>query len=126
MTSHSAKVARIVQQLRAHPPGKPLSLKKKAVAHQVPKANDLRRKDAKIDLGDLTEILEVDPVNRICVAESGVTFCDLVAATLPHGLIPLVVPELKTITIGGAVEAARSSRCRSSTVAFTTRVSSTR
>ena len=28
---------------------------------------------------------------------------DLVAATLPLGLAPIVVPELKTITIGGAV-----------------------
>jgi FAD/FMN-containing dehydrogenase len=31
------------------------------------------------------------------------TYEDLVAATLPHGLSPLVVPQLKTITLGGAV-----------------------
>ena len=31
------------------------------------------------------------------------TYEDLVAATLPHGLAPLVVPQLKTITLGGAV-----------------------
>ena len=31
------------------------------------------------------------------------TYEDLCAATLPHGLMPLVVPELKTITLGGAV-----------------------
>ena len=31
------------------------------------------------------------------------TYEDLVAATLPHGLMPLVVPQLKTITLGGAV-----------------------
>ncbi len=100
---HTTKISRIVAQLRAHTDGRPLSLKKKAVAHQVPKANDLRRKDAKIDISDLTEILEVDPVNRTCVAESGVSFVDLVTATLAHGLLPIVVPELKTITIGGAV-----------------------
>src|SRR4029078_10481637 len=57
----------------------------------------------KIDISDLTEILEIDPVKRICVAESGVTFVDLVSATLRHNLVPIVVPELKTITIGGAV-----------------------
>lgn len=100
---HDAKVARIVEQLRAHPPGRPLSLRKKAVAHQVPKARDLRRKDAKIDISDLTDILEIDPVKRICVAEAGVAFVDLVKATLAYGLVPIVVPELKTITIGGAV-----------------------
>ena len=31
------------------------------------------------------------------------TYEDLVDATLPHGLMPLVVPQLKTITLGGAV-----------------------
>ena len=100
---HAAKVARIVSQLRAHSGSRPLSLKKRAVAHQVPKPNDLRYQDDKIDITDLTEIIEIDPVRRICVAESGVTFVDLVAATLRHGLLPIVVPELKTITIGGAV-----------------------
>ncbi|HEY1546298.1 MAG TPA: FAD-binding oxidoreductase [Kofleriaceae bacterium] len=103
MDRHAAKVARIVQQLRAHDGSRPVSLRKKAVSHQVPKAGDLRRHDAKIDISDLTEILEIDPERRICVAESGVTFVDLVAATLAHGLVPIVVPELKEITIGGAV-----------------------
>ena len=31
------------------------------------------------------------------------TYETLVAATLPYGLMPLVVPQLKTITLGGAV-----------------------
>ena len=31
------------------------------------------------------------------------TYEDLVVATLPYGLSPLVVPQLKTITLGGAV-----------------------
>lgn len=100
---HGEKVARIVAQLHAHDSGKPLSLKKKAVSHQVPKAKDLRYRDDKVDISDLTEILSIDREARICVAESGVTFVDLVAATLAHGLLPIVVPELKTITIGGAV-----------------------
>jgi len=100
---HAEKVARIVRQLAAQTGTKPLSLRKKAVTHRVPKANDLRRSDDKIDISDLTEIIRIDPVARICEAESGVTFVDLVAATLAHGLVPIVVPELKTITVGGAV-----------------------
>ncbi len=103
MTTHAEKVARIVAQLRASRGVRPLSLRKKTVAHQVPKGGDLRHRDAKIDVSELTEILEIDPVKRTCVAESGVTFVDLVAATLKHGLVPIVVPELKTITIGGAI-----------------------
>ncbi len=101
--SHDAKVARIVAQLRAHRGMRPLSLRKRSVPHQVPKRNDLRHRDLKIDVGELTEILDIDPVRRVCVAESGVTFVDLVRATLRLGLVPIVVPELETITIGGAV-----------------------
>jgi FAD/FMN-containing dehydrogenase len=69
----------------------------------VPKARDAKYADDRIDVGALDEILAIDPVARVCVAESGVTFVDLVAATMKHGLLPMVVPELKTITIGGAV-----------------------
>ncbi|HVV85995.1 MAG TPA: FAD-binding oxidoreductase [Kofleriaceae bacterium] len=100
---HARKVARIVDQLRRHTGDRPLSMKKRGVSHQVPKAKDLRRDDEKIDLTDLTEILAIDPARRLCVAEAGVTFVDLVTATMKHHLVPIVVPELKTITIGGAV-----------------------
>jgi FAD/FMN-containing dehydrogenase len=100
---HRAKVARIARQLRERTSSRPVSLRKKSVAHQVPKPHDLRHRDDKIDVSDLTEILSIDPVRRVCVAECGVTFVDLVRATLAHGLVPIVVPELKTITIGGAV-----------------------
>src|SRR5256885_924451 len=103
MPTHDQKVERIASQLRAHDGSRPVSSRRKTVSHQVPKAGDLRHRDAKIDVGDLTEILAIDPVARTCTAESGVTFVDLVAATLAHGLVPIVVPELKTITIGGAV-----------------------
>jgi len=100
---HTHKVARVAAQLRAHDSSKPVSLRKHAPPHQVPKGGDLRRRDAKIDVSDLTAIIDVDPMRRLCVAESGVMFCDLVAATLRYGLVPIVVPELATITIGGAV-----------------------
>jgi FAD/FMN-containing dehydrogenase len=111
---HAAKVARIVAQLEAHRGVRPLSLRKKAVSHQVPKGRDLRRHDDKIDVSELTEILSIDPVRRICVAESGVTFVELVRETLKHGLVPIVVPELATITLGGAV-----SGCSIESMSFT-------
>jgi FAD/FMN-containing dehydrogenase len=100
--AHARKVERIATQLRAHHGG-PVSLRKKAPPHQVPKGRDLRRHDDKIDVSDLTQIIAIDPIARTCTAESGVAFVDLVAATLEHGLVPIVVPELATITIGGAV-----------------------
>ncbi len=103
MPTHSEKIARIADQLKRRTGTSPVSLKKKAVSHEVPKIGDRRRHDEKIDVSDLDEIISIDPEKRICVAEPGVTFVDLVEATLRHGLVPIVVPELKTITIGGAV-----------------------
>ncbi|MBX3160095.1 MAG: FAD-binding oxidoreductase [Deltaproteobacteria bacterium] len=100
---HAAKLHRIAEQLRAHPPGMSVSLRKHGPPHQVPKFGDLRRRDPKIDVADLTQILSIDPRNRVCWTESGVMFRDLVKATLRYGLVPMVVPELSTITVGGAV-----------------------
>lgn len=60
-----------------------------------------------LDVSGLTGVLEVVPhpeegppyaeVQGMC------TYEDLVDATLPHGLMPYVVPQLRTITLGGAV-----------------------
>ena len=101
--AHARKVERVTSALRLRRSDRPVSLKKRAVSHQVPKAGDLKYSDERIDVSDLDAILEIDPERRLCVAEAGVTFADLVAATLPLGLAPAIVPELKTITIGGAV-----------------------
>lgn len=100
---HYDKVERVAQQLRRRRPGQPISMHKRAVSHVVPKRKDLRHSDAKIDVRDLDEIIEIDAAGRTCTAEPGVTFTDLVRATLSYGLVPFVVPELRTITIGGAV-----------------------
>ena len=103
MPTHEQKVYRIAQQLKNRKSTKPVSLKKKAVSHQVPKPGDKRYFDEKIDISDLHEIILIDKEKQICIAEPGVTFVDLIKETLKRGLVPTVVPELKTITIGGAV-----------------------
>jgi FAD/FMN-containing dehydrogenase len=101
--AHERKVGRIADFLRRRTHHSPLVLRKRAVSHQVPKPGDLKYSDEALDIRDLNRILDIDPANRTCVAEPGVTFVDLVSATLRHGLVPTVVPEFKTITIGGAV-----------------------
>lgn len=100
---HERKVARVAAALAARDGSKPVSLRKKSVSHVVPKRFDRRRTDDKIDISDLDEILEIDVERRTCTAEPGVSFDRLVDATLARGLVPVVVPELRTITIGGAV-----------------------
>ncbi|WP_324613471.1 FAD-binding oxidoreductase [Agromyces kandeliae] len=56
-----------------------------------------------LDTSGLTQVIAVDAEARTADVGGMCTFEDLVAATLPHGLAPLVVPQLKTITLGGAV-----------------------
>ena len=103
MSAHEQKIDRIINQLEERSSTKPLSFKKKAVSHEVPKPGDKRYSDEKIDLSDLNEILHINTEKQTCTAEPGVTFIDLVTETMKHGLVPIIVPELKTITIGGAV-----------------------
>ena len=69
---HRDKVARIAAAVAAHERGRPVSLRKKAASHQVPKARDAKYSDDRIDVTELTEILSIDPAARVCVAESGV------------------------------------------------------
>jgi len=103
-SSHEERVARIAREVRARSErGGFASLGKAAVSHMVPNPRDPRHRDAKIDVRDLDALLSIDVEGRRCVAEPGLTFSDLVKRTLEHGLVPKLVPELKTITIGGAV-----------------------
>jgi FAD/FMN-containing dehydrogenase len=56
-----------------------------------------------LDTSGLTGVISVDPDAGTADVAGMCTYEDLVAATLPYGLSPLVVPQLKTITLGGAV-----------------------
>ena len=56
-----------------------------------------------LDVSGLGGVIAIDPVARTADVQGMCTYEDLVDATLPFGLAPLVVPQLKTITLGGAV-----------------------
>ncbi|QIK68413.1 FAD-binding oxidoreductase [Nocardioides sp. HDW12B] len=74
-------------------------------------SNLFRRRDpagggtssAGLDVTGLAGVIEVDAGERTAEVQGMCTYEDVVAATLPHGLVPLVVPQLRTITLGGAV-----------------------
>ena len=55
-----------------------------------------------LDLSGFNHVLQVDRQARTLEAEGLATFEAIVDHTLPHGLVPLITPELKHITIGGA------------------------
>ncbi|MGO4445496.1 FAD-binding oxidoreductase [Mycobacterium sp. 2YAF39] len=99
-TAHSAGVERLLASYRAIPPNATVRLAK-------PTSN-LFRARAKtttkgLDVSGLRGVIAVDPATRTADVAGMCTYEDLVAATLPYGLAPLVVPQLKTITLGGAV-----------------------
>ncbi|GAA3010540.1 FAD-binding oxidoreductase [Streptosporangium longisporum] len=58
---------------------------------------------AKLSARDLDQVIEVDPETMTAEVQGMTTYENLVDATLAHGLMPYVVPQLKTITLGGAV-----------------------
>ncbi len=91
---------RLLDSYRAIPPDATVRLAK-------PTSNLFRtrtRRDAPgLDTSGLTGVIGVDRANRTADVQGMCSYETLVAATLPHGLSPLVVPQLKTITVGGAV-----------------------
>jgi len=106
---HQAAVAAIRAAYAALPPGSPVRLAKRT-------SNLFRFRDAPtgqagggpaaargLDVSAFTRVLHVDPRARLAVAGGMTTYEDLTDATLRYGMIPLVVPQLKTITLGGAV-----------------------
>ena len=57
----------------------------------------------RIDVRDFNHVLNIDRDTLAADVEGMTTYEDLVDATLKHHLLPTVVPQLKTITLGGAV-----------------------
>jgi FAD/FMN-containing dehydrogenase len=56
-----------------------------------------------LDVRSFDHVLLVDPVRMIADVEGMAPYETLVDETLRYGLLPAVVPQLKTITVGGAV-----------------------
>lgn len=57
----------------------------------------------KLDVRRLNQVLDVDTENQLVEVEGMTTYDRLTDACLEHACMPLVVPQLKSITIGGAV-----------------------
>src|SRR6476660_7294288 len=87
-------------QYESLPPGAPVRLAKAT-------SNLFRLRESAhgpgLDVSGFDGVLGVDPAARTARVQGMTTYENLVAATLPHGLMPLVVPQLRTITLGGAV-----------------------
>ena len=95
--AHAQRVAALAQEMRAA--GGRLSL-----AKDTSNLFRERRPEAqRLDVRSLCQVLEVDPARGTVDAEGMVTYEALTDACLAQGVMPAVVPQLKTITLGGAV-----------------------
>jgi FAD/FMN-containing dehydrogenase len=96
---YRARIEQMRAQLAELPADQPVRLRKAT-------SNLFRPREASpgtLDTDGLSGVLSIDTEARTADVLGMTTYEDLVAATLPHGLMPLVVPQLKTITLGGAV-----------------------
>jgi len=91
------RTAKLAQAMAA---GGPVGLRKSTsnLFRQGPKGAKRR-----LDVRDFHHVLRVDRDRGWVDAEGMITYEDLVTATLACGTMPAVVPQLKTITPGGAV-----------------------
>jgi len=110
---HARAVRRLREEYAALPPGSPVRLAKRTsnlfrfprrlAKREQRGSSSVRETVAGLDVSGLDRVLSVDPVARTAHVQGMTTYETLVDATLAHGLMPLVVPQLKTITLGGAV-----------------------
>ena len=93
-------MARLQASYAAIPAGAPVRLAKKTSNLFRPRA---ATSAPGLDVSGLDGVIAIDVAARTADVQGMCTYEDLVDATLPHGLIPYVVPQLRTITLGGAV-----------------------
>ena len=98
--SHDQARQRLAAQYEAIPPGEPVRLAKRTSNLFRPRTE---LSNPGLDVSGLNSVLSVDAETRTADVQGMTTYEDLVDATLAHGLMPYVVPQLKTITLGGAV-----------------------
>jgi FAD/FMN-containing dehydrogenase len=97
---YRSRVADLQRQYRQIPAGSPVRLAKRTSNLFRPRA---REAGPRLDVAAFDGVIEVDAHHRWADVQGMTTYEHLVDALLPYGLMPLVVPELKTITLGGAV-----------------------
>ncbi len=97
--AHAAAVDGLRASYDAIATGDPVRLAKRT-------SNLFRPRDAVgagLDVAALDGVVSIDTAARTADVQGMCTYEHLVDVTLAHGLVPLVVPQLRTITLGGAV-----------------------
>ncbi len=102
MTGHRVAVERLRDDYLALAPGTPVRLAKRTSnLFRFPGRTPAARPN--LPVTGLDRVLRVDAAARTAHVQGMCRYDTLVAATLAHGMMPLVVPQLRSITLGGAV-----------------------
>jgi FAD/FMN-containing dehydrogenase len=102
--AHEVAVARLREAYAAWPPGTPVRLAKHTSnLFRFRNATPSAGPQTGLDVSAFARVMRVDPVRRTAWVGGMTTYEDLCEATLRHRLMPMVVPQLKTITLGGAI-----------------------
>jgi FAD/FMN-containing dehydrogenase len=98
---HKRLVPKLLESLAGNT--KPIHIKKRTVSNLF--RYDGRQKSSmhQVDLSVFNQPLYLNIKAKTLEVQGLTTFEDIVDFVLPHGLIPLITPELKHITIGGAI-----------------------
>jgi len=99
---HAARKAALIASMQAlsHDEAAPLGLSKRSSNLFRDRAN---RKKRRLDLGEFDHVIAVDSAHGWVDVEGTTNYENLVDTMLLQGVMPAVVPQLKTITVGGAV-----------------------
>jgi FAD/FMN-containing dehydrogenase len=101
VSGYAEKAAALADALRRAPAGGDASVGLAKSTSNLFRDRTVRR--PRIDLSHFDRVVAVDARAGTVEAEGMTTFVDLADATLRHGTMPAVVPQLKSITLGGAV-----------------------
>ncbi|WP_340674236.1 FAD-binding oxidoreductase [Nocardioides aromaticivorans] len=100
---HEGAVTRLASSYAAIPPGETVRLAKRTTNLFRARAQTSAPGLDVSGLDGVIEVLPDSPDGPVAEVQGMCTYEALVDATLPHGLVPHVVPQLRTITLGGAV-----------------------
>ncbi|MFL6162833.1 MAG: FAD-binding protein [Jatrophihabitantaceae bacterium] len=98
--THAAAVDRLRASYLAVPAGQPIRLAKRTSNLFRPRTHE---QIVGLDVSGLNGVISIDATGCTADVQGMCSYETLVAATLRHGLMPKVVPQLKSITLGGAV-----------------------
>lgn len=97
---HTEEVKSLQKEIAAS--HSPLSLQPTDMSNTM-RNGEYKKNALHLDLSSLNKVLGIDPEKKWVDVEPRMPFADLCQITLGYGLIPPVVPEFPSITVGGAV-----------------------